>query len=358
MGVEGVHHPAVRVQADANLQTCQSQWVVLRVGVLLRVAVLPQEVVVEAFALLRNVGVQEHGMVPDNCPLIEAHAAQREVQRGLADVREGAAHVRQDVDHDLRAPRGPGDRWWQGKQLRELLETNGVGKLQAGLGGRHELPESGEALLHGDVQVTLVHHRVPALVHGLRVASLHGVAHGVPRHVPEVAVVEARDARRPRAADCVAAGAHVAPGVDLREGAHLHDHDVVLGLELGYVAVLVHHDQAGSLRLLSDGGVALVGVHLLVQDRDEVRVDVPRQPVVAELLLLHLVCGPLEVPAPRLRQRREGRAQLRRREAGGGVARRLDGRGVRAHRGEAIASVAGRLGEGGVHARNVAGMVG
>mmetsp|Transcript_2519 Transcript_2519/g.7504 ORF Transcript_2519/g.7504 Transcript_2519/m.7504 type:complete len:550 (+) Transcript_2519:639-2288(+) len=294
--VERVHDAAVGVELHAHREALEPQRVVLRVSVLLGVAVIAQEVVVEALALLGDVRVQEDRVVANRRKLVEAEILQRLLQVQVTDVREGAADVREDVDdellglHRLVQCRREGLRLRirsarERDELRQFLKVDGVGKLHAGLGGHHELAEGLEALAHGDVHVAVVHHGVPPPGDGAVLEACRGRADCVPGHVPEVAVVEARDARRPGAQHGVTARDQGASRVDRSEGAHLDDHGVVRDLRHRDLAVPIHDQEAGTLRLRGQGRVALVRIHLLVEHRDEVRVDVPGKPVVAEVAL-------------------------------------------------------------------------
>ena len=63
------------------------------------------------------------------------------------------------------------------------------------LRSRHELSERCKALPHGHIHIALIHHSIPSPVHCLiNSLSLWNIAQRVPRHIPEVAEVEARDA--------------------------------------------------------------------------------------------------------------------------------------------------------------------
>mmetsp|Transcript_99621 Transcript_99621/g.281933 ORF Transcript_99621/g.281933 Transcript_99621/m.281933 type:complete len:310 (+) Transcript_99621:2-931(+) len=270
----------------------QPNRIVLRVSVLLGISVLAEKVVVEALALLRHVGVQEDWVVAEDNAIVEPETLQRAVQVALAQRRERAAHVCEHIDdqlgtslhlwcHSLRGNQTRG----HGQELGQLLKSDGVCELRLGLGRHHELPEGREALLHGDVQVAVVHHGVPAPVDGPVLEARRRVAHGVPARVPEVAIVEPGDARGARADHRVPACREHAARVDLPEGPHLQEQRVPVRLAPRYVARLVHHQEARAFRVGGEGGVVLMGVRLPVQDGYEVRVDVPGEPVLAHVLL-------------------------------------------------------------------------
>mmetsp|Transcript_95353 Transcript_95353/g.267049 ORF Transcript_95353/g.267049 Transcript_95353/m.267049 type:complete len:695 (-) Transcript_95353:206-2290(-) len=289
-GVEGVHHAAVGVELHPGLEPGHTERVRLGVRELLGVAVLTQEVVVEALALLWHIRVQEDGAVPQRGALAEAEVLHRLLQVQKAEEGKRAAHVRQHVNDDGRARRrGPCRSPGRHREpLRELLEALRVRELHPRLRGSHELAEGGEALSHGDVEVAGVHHGVPAPAHGDILTASGRLAHRVPGNIPEVAEVEPRDAGRPGADHGVAASVDHAARVDLREGAHLQQHRVRRRRDLADVPRRGHHEEAGALRLLDGLGGGLVGVSLLVKNGDEVGVDVPRQPVLA---CFHRVVG-------------------------------------------------------------------
>mmetsp|Transcript_3650 Transcript_3650/g.13421 ORF Transcript_3650/g.13421 Transcript_3650/m.13421 type:complete len:557 (-) Transcript_3650:175-1845(-) len=285
-GVEGVHHAAARVQLHAGFEAHDAQGVALGMGVLLGVAILAQQVVIQILAFLRNVRIQKHRMVTDGDVLVESEVLQCRIEVQLAHKGEGATDIGEDVDDDLRGIRGevqPLSR--QREQLREFLELHGVRKLHTRLGCGHELAEGGEALLHRDVQVRLVHHRIPAGAHRRMLRARRCGASGFPGHVPEVAEVEAGDTRRAGAHDGMARGVDIAARIDLSEGAHLQNDGVVAGPQLRDVAVGVHDEQSGPLRLRDEFGGLLVSVHLLVQHRDKVRVDMPWKPILPSVFL-------------------------------------------------------------------------
>mmetsp|Transcript_92611 Transcript_92611/g.267423 ORF Transcript_92611/g.267423 Transcript_92611/m.267423 type:complete len:657 (-) Transcript_92611:140-2110(-) len=291
--VERVDHPTAGVQLEPELQPGQAQGIRLGMRVLLRVAMLPKQVVVEALSLLRYIRIEKHGAVPKGGALAQAHGLHRPLKAQEAQEGDRAADVREHIDDKLRggrrvraARRRAAGR--QGEHLGEHLETLGVRVLHTRLGGRHEPAERSKALAHCDVEVAGVHHGVPTCAHRDVLATRRCVAERVPGSVPEVAEVEAGDPRRSRAEHRVAASVDHAARIDLREGAHLHEHPVSGGHHLADLARGGHHKQACAFGLVDEHGRALVNVPLLVQDSDEVGVDVPRQPVLASLCA---VCG-------------------------------------------------------------------
>mmetsp|Transcript_40026 Transcript_40026/g.92593 ORF Transcript_40026/g.92593 Transcript_40026/m.92593 type:complete len:278 (+) Transcript_40026:722-1555(+) len=131
--IEGVDHPAIGVQLDAGFQPRFAQRIVFRVRVLLGVAKLSPQVVIQAFTLLRNVGIEENRMKADSHMVLHFQFPHSRLQVGLADERKGTSDVGQEINLDFRRAVHNSSKSWllQGQDLRKLLEAFGVHKLNS-----------------------------------------------------------------------------------------------------------------------------------------------------------------------------------------------------------------------------------
>mmetsp|Transcript_12465 Transcript_12465/g.34343 ORF Transcript_12465/g.34343 Transcript_12465/m.34343 type:complete len:247 (+) Transcript_12465:1430-2170(+) len=245
------------------------------------------QVLIQILALCRHIWIQENRMVSDDGALAQVGALQRLVQTQSADVRDGAPDVRQHIDHHFSFWSGSRNTCvcdWHWEHLRQLQEEFRIPELQSRLRRSHEFSEGVEALPHSDVEVAVIHHRVPTRAHSQMLSPLRRGAHCVPWHIPEVAVIEPSHARWHGVSHSMPASSQHAARMNLSEGSHLQDHCIIPWCYLDNISNLVHRQDPRTLWLWNNHCVLLPCVHLPVQQRHEIGVDMPWQPVVSDII--------------------------------------------------------------------------